>query len=417
MGAAPSIAVSPAAPLWRNRDYMLLWTGQLVSSLGSGISGIAFPLLILALTGSPAEAGFAGGLAGLPYVLFSLPAGALVDRWNRKRVMILCDTCRALSLASVPLAAAFWHLTVTQLFVNATIEGTLFTFFNIAEVAALPRVVSKEQLPSASAQNEASQFATGLVSPPLGGFIFGTLGHTVPFLFDAISYSASVISLLFVRTTFQTERAPRVSSIRAEILEGLRWLWGHSLIRTIAFVTAGLNFAGNATFLIIIIIARNQGAPAYAIGGMVALASIGGLVGSLVAPRIQRRFSFGHVIVASVVVQALLFPLFIVAPNPFVLGAVFGLLAPANPIYNAVQLGYRLSVIPDALQGRVNSAIRLIAWGVIPLGVSLSGVLIEWIGARPTVAAFACWMAILALVVALHPGIRRARPGTSVDAA
>jgi len=101
--------------LWRNRDYMLLWSGQMVSSIGTEVSTLAFPLLILALTGSPATAGFAGALRALPYLVFSLPAGALIDRWDRKRVMILCDSGRALSMISIPIALAFGHLSILQI--------------------------------------------------------------------------------------------------------------------------------------------------------------------------------------------------------------------------------------------------------------------------------------------------------------
>src|SRR6266700_3059305 len=147
--------VIPRRPktLWLNRDYMLLWSGQMVSNVGTQVAQLAFPLLILALTGSPAQAGFAGALRALPYVFFSLPAGALIDRWDRKRVMIICDAGRALSMASIPVALAIGHLTIIQLYLVSTIEGTLFVFFNIAEVACLPNVVAKEQLPAATAQN------------------------------------------------------------------------------------------------------------------------------------------------------------------------------------------------------------------------------------------------------------------------
>src|SRR5947199_4279456 len=120
---------------------MLLWSGQIVSNIGTQVSQLAFPLLILALTGSAAQAGFAGALTTLPYVIFSLPAGALIDRWDRKRVMILCDAGRAVAMASIPVALALNSLTIWQIYLVATIEGTLFVFFNIAEVSALPRVV------------------------------------------------------------------------------------------------------------------------------------------------------------------------------------------------------------------------------------------------------------------------------------
>jgi MFS family permease len=140
--------VAPPPSLWRNRDYMLLWGGQAISSLGSSASGVVFPLLVLEITRSPAIAGIMGALFSIPYLIFSLPVGALIDRWDRKRVMMLCDGARALNLASVPLAMLFNALTVWQLFANAFIEGSLFVFFSISESAALPRVVPKTQLPA-----------------------------------------------------------------------------------------------------------------------------------------------------------------------------------------------------------------------------------------------------------------------------
>jgi MFS family permease len=116
---------SPPPSLWRNRDYLLLWSGQTISGVGSQVSGIAFPLLVLLLTHSPAQAGFLGALRSVPYLLLSLPFGALIDRWDRKRVMILCDAGRALALGSIPLAYAFWQVTLVQLYLAALIEGTL----------------------------------------------------------------------------------------------------------------------------------------------------------------------------------------------------------------------------------------------------------------------------------------------------
>src|SRR5436305_15164836 len=140
-------------PLWRNRDYMLLWSGQMISSIGTRVSLLAFPLLILAITHSPAQAGLIAALRGLPYALFILPAGALIDHWDRKRVMILCDSGRALALGSIPVALILGHLTIIQLAIVSLVEGTLFTFFGLAETACLPQVVTKEQLPGAAAQN------------------------------------------------------------------------------------------------------------------------------------------------------------------------------------------------------------------------------------------------------------------------
>jgi MFS family permease len=394
--------------LWRNRDYVLLWSGQLVSTLGTGISGIAYPLLILALTGSPAKAGIGGFIFGLPYVIFSLPAGALVDRWDRKRVMIICDAVRALNIGTIPIAAALGHLTLAQLYGTAAVEGAAFTFFNIAEVACLPRVVSKEQLPQATGVNQAGFIASSLISAPLGGLIYQTLGRTVPFLIDAVSYAASVISLRFIRVQFQLERTVEARSLRTEIAEGMRWLWHQPLIRYMSFLTGGLNFAFATTFLSIIVLAKQQGASPAIIGILFGIQSIGGLLGSVSGPWIQKRFTYAHVIIGTVWFQALLWPLLAVAPNTVALGVVLAGIALMAPIYNVVQFSYRVSLIPDELQGRVNSTVRLITFGFNPLGLILSGILIQVFGVVTVVLCVAGVMVVLATSVGLNTHVRHA---------
>jgi predicted MFS family arabinose efflux permease len=391
---------------------MLLWSGQVVSTLGSGISGIVFPLLILALTNSPQAAGIAGALASLPYLIFSLPVGALIDRWDRKRVMMLCDAGRALSLASIPVAMAFGVLTVWQLYANAFIEGTLFVFFNIAEVAALSRVVVKEQLPDAAAQNEASFALAGIVAPSVGTVLYKVVGQMVPFVFDAVSYTISVFSLALIRTPVQGERAAAGTErhLHQEIREGLAWLWNQPLIRYIAVLTGGLNFSSAGSFLIIIVLAQAKGADEALIGTIFSIGSIGGIAGALLGGRIQRRFRFGQVIIGPVWIQALLFPLYAVAPDVLLLGVISALIFVTGPIYNVVQFSYRISIIPDALQGRVNSTFRLVAFGFQPLGAALSGVLIEQVGVYWALGLFAAVQIGLAVMTTLSGQVRNARP-------
>ena len=192
--AEPTAHTRRPVALWRNRDYVLLWSGQMISSVGTRVSMLAFPLLVLAITHSPAQAGLIGAMRALPYALLILPAGALVDRWNRKRVMILCDIGRAIALGSIPIALIIGHLTIAQLYIVSLVEGTLFTFFGLAETACLPQVVSKEQLPTAAAQGMVIDSVSELIGPSIGGVLY-SIGRAVPFLTDAISYGASVVSL------------------------------------------------------------------------------------------------------------------------------------------------------------------------------------------------------------------------------
>jgi MFS family permease len=402
-------AEAQPVPLWRNRDYLLLWSGQAISSAGTGISQTALPLLVWDLTQSAAQVGFVGGLGTLPYVFLSLVVGALIDRWNRKRVMILSDIGRSLNLASLLIALLLGRLTVAQLYVNALIEGTLYVFFNLAEVACLPRVVAKAQLPAATAQNEATMGITGLLSPLLGAALY-SLRRGLPFLADALSYAASVVSLLFVRAEFQGARAPVQRRLRAEIREGLAWLWRQPLIRFMAFLTGGSNFVSAGLVPILVVLVKQQQASPFAFGVILTIGGIGGIVGALLGPAIQRRFGFGQVIITTVWVQALLWPLYAIAPNAIVLGIISALIFTTGPIYNVVQFSYRLALIPDELQGRVNSVFRLLAFGFQPLGWALTGVLIQSIQVVPTILLLSAVLLALAAITTLNRQVRQAAP-------
>ena len=397
-------------PLFRNRDYMLLWSGQVVSTLGSAASSVVYPLLILAMTDSPAAAGIAGALSHLPYLLFSLPAGALIDRWDRKRVMILCDLGRAFTVVTIAMALWFDVLTIWQIYAAAFIEGSLFVFFNIAEVAALPRVVPTAQLPQAAAQNEAAFGAAHIVGPSFGTLLFQVLGRAAPFVADAVSYLVSVVTLALIRTDFRASQPKAVGNLRAEILEGLRWLWRQPLIRYMAFLTGNINFVNAATGLIVIVLAQQLGARPVDIGLIFSIGGIGGVLGSLIGGQVQKRFSFGQVIVCVMWIDAVVFPLYALAPGYLLLGVVFALMYFVGPVYNVVQFSYRLALIPDALQGRVNSSFRLLAFGLMPIGAALSGFLIERAGVIATVIVFALWLTLLAIMTTLNRHVREARP-------
>jgi len=395
-------------PLWLNRDYMLLWSGQVISVIGTGATQIVYPLLILALTDSPAAAGIASALASIPYVVFSLPAGALVDRWDRKRVMIYCDLGRAAILATIPLALVFNALTIWQIYAAALSEGTLFVFFNIAEVAALPRVVDKRQLPQAAGQNDAAFSIAGIVAPTIGAALY-QFGKALPFVFDVVTYFGSVVSLLFIRKDFQTERKRAETHLVQEIHEGMAWLWHQHLIRYMAFLTGALNFVNVPSTLIIIVLAKDMGATDTEIGLIFSLSAFGAIAGALIGGQVQKKYRFGHVIMATVWASALLFPLLAVAPHFYVLGIIMGLMWMTGPIYNVVQFSYRIALIPDALQGRVNSTFRLLAFGFQPLGAVMAGVVIERYGVYVAIGFFTVWYFAWATATMLNRNVRNAR--------
>lgn len=397
-------------PLWRNRDYMLLWSGQLASTLGTTASQVVVPLLVLAITNSPEAAGVAGALRSLPYLVFSLPVGALVDRWDRKKVMIRCDAGRAIAVATIPVAMAFDVLTLWQIYVVSLVEGSLFVFFNIAEVAALPRVVQRPQLPHATAQNEAGFFSANIAGPPIGTVLFQALGRAVPFVANAATYLVSLVSLWLIETPFHTERESKPLNLRAEVMEGLKWMWANPLIRYMAFLTGGLNFINAATPLIVIVLAKRLGADDAAIGSVFSAMGVGGVVGSLVGGKLARRFTFGQVIIGVMWIEAILFPLYIVAPSFPVLALVAGAYYFLGPTYNVVQFSYRVAIIPDHLQGRVNSVFRLLAFGFMPAGAAVSGVLLERMGPVIAVLMFAAWIFVFAIATTFNRHVREAAP-------
>jgi MFS family permease len=410
----PNMGTAAARPasLWHNRDFLLLWCGQIVSAIGSQVSLIAFPWVILAVTGSPAQAGLIAAMRTLPYILFGLPAGALIDRWNRKRVMILCDTGRALALLSIPIAFAFGLLTAVQLYLVSCIEGTLFIFFGLAEAAALPRVVSQEQLSGATAQNEFVYSVSGLLGPSFSGILY-SISNTMPFLADAVSYVVSVCSLLFIKTQFQQERTAAsgvggrfIVRFWTEILDGMHWLWHHTVLRFLAVLVSGLDLCGAGYVLIVLVLVQQHHASKLTTGLILASGGIGSILGALIAGPLASRFRVGQLMIIASWLLALTWLPFAFAPNPVVLGLIVASAFIVVPIHSSVQYGFRLASIPDKLQGRVNSLYRVVLFGCQSVGLLLTGVLLQAIGPVLTVLILFVPQFILALAATLDQPLR-----------
>jgi MFS family permease len=402
--------------LWRNRDYLLLWSGQLVSVVGTQVSQLAYPLLMLALTRSPAQAGFLSAARTVPYLLLGLPAGALVDRWDRKRMMIVCDAGRALALGSIPLALALGRLTLTQLYAVALIEGTLNVFFNLAETVAITRVVSREQIPAATTMNEVTLSTGSMLGPALGGLIYA-LGQSLAFLVDAVSYAVSVVSVWLIRAELNEERPAAASSLLDDIREGVAWLWRQSLMRFVAVVVGGTVLIESGYILVVIILAQRMGAPPAVIGLVLGAGGVGSLVGAVLSGPATKRLTFGQIALGVHWIWALLLPLYAIAPDPLALGAITAAAYGITPVFFVAQYSYRLSRIPDRLQGRVNGVFRLLLYGGQPLGLALAGLLSQSLGPIWAMLAFAVLVVLLALAVTLNRELRSAGKITDVAVA
>ena len=401
-------------PLWLRRNYLTLWGGKLVSATGSQMTQIAFPLLVLALTQSAAIAGLAGALRMLPYLLLSLPAGALVDRWDRRRVMLLCDSGRALALGSIPLALLLGHLSVLHICLVAVVEGTLFVFFDIAEVAVLPGIVTQEEMPAAVAQYiSLTDGVTMLLGPALGGALFA-IGRMVPFLLDAVSYAASVLALWRVELPKQIapdEQANPLNwrTMRDDIAAGVVWLWRQRTVRALTALLAAGNCLVAGEALLVIVLAERLHATAPEVGLTLGLGGCGAVFGALLAERVVRRLTFAQAFIGGSWLVALIWLLYAVAPTAFALGLVMAGLGAVYAVINVAQYSYRMSLIPDALQGRINSIIRLMLYGSLPLGLAVAGFLIEHVSAAPTVLLLGAGLVAVALAATVHPRIRGAQ--------
>ncbi len=385
---------------------MLLQAGQLLSSAGSEAATIAYPLLVLTLTGSPARAGLIAFARTLPYAVLFIPAGLAADRFDRRRLMIAADALRGTALAVLAVvilagSPAFWAILVVAL-----VEGAGSVVFTAAAVGALRAVVPATQLPDAVGAQTARVAVVNLAGQPLGGVLFG-VARSLPFVADACSYAASTASLIAMRTPFQQPRAAARAGLRHELGEGFRYLWGQPFLRTCAFLYALGNFTLPGVFLVVIVAGRRAGLSGGRIGLLFAVFGACLLVGSLLSGPARRRLSM-RTIIRIELVAWLGTAAFVVRPDVYVLVAAILPQAVAMPITDSAVVGYRMAVTPDRLLGRSESVRSAISWMLLPLGPLAAGLLLESYSPRATVAAFTLVSVVLFVWGMASPSIRHA---------
>lgn len=385
---------------------MLLQAGRLLSTAGTSLTSIAYPLLALAVTHSAAKAGLVAFVRLAPFGLCSLAAGVAADRWSRRRLMIASDAVRVLAIGTLAALVITDSAGLTAILAVAFIEGTAATFFIGAEPGAMRAVVPATQLPAAAGAQEARRAVVMLGGPPLGGALYG-LSRAVPFVVDAASYLFSTLSLLAMRTPFQEVRSRDVEPLRARIAEGFHFMWDHAFLRTTAFLYAVGNVLVPAMLLVVVVVGRREGLSPGAIGALTAAVGAGVLVGSLASPLFRSRFSVRTILLLELWTWLGSWA-FVVWPHAYALAAALAIFGFAAPITDSVVVGYRLAITPDRLVGRVESVRTTISLLVTPLGPLAAGLLLEATSARATVALFAAAGLALALWGTLSPSIRRA---------
>jgi predicted MFS family arabinose efflux permease len=400
-------------PLRRNREFMLLWSGQALSSLGSQISLVAYPLLVLALTGSPAKAGVVGFARNLPVAVLALPAGTIADRVNRKRLMVACDGARALAMSTIPIGLLAGSLPYGLIVAVAVLDGAGFVVTYVTERGALRQLVAPDQLGEAVARNESRTFGAMVAGPPLGGLLFG-IGRAVPFLIDAISYAASVVSKLLISADFQEVRA---ESDPSGAREGLRWLWQRPFFRLCALLFAASNPVFTGLYLLVVVLAKDHGASSPLIGLMLGIAAAGGLLGALLAPALLRRLTPRVVLIGENWMIALAIPWLLLAHNALLIGVILAAAELITPVTNSIVVGYRVALTPDRLQGRVQAASTLISFSAGWLGPLAVGLLLQRAGSTATILVLTGWSALLAIGASVSRSFRHPPTLPAVGAA
>jgi hypothetical protein len=390
-----------------NRDFMLLWGGEVLSELGSQTSTVAYPLLVLALTGSAAKAGIVGLAKWLPLAVFALPAGVLADRLDRKRLMIACDAIRMVAAASIVIMLLVSRPPYVQIVAVAFIDGALFITSYICERGALRHLVAIEQLQDAVVQNEARTFAASIVGPSLGGLLF-SVTRSLPFIADTASFMSSMTAISLTKSKFQSSTKKAEFSWRtlaAELSGGFSWLRRQPFFRTCALLFAAGNPVFTGLYLLAILLAKHHGASSATVGVMFAIVGAGGVLGALCAAPIRRHMTTRAVIVSSDWLLLAIVLGLLVAHNALLIGLLIAAAEFATPVTNAVVSGTRIAATPDHLQGRVQAASTTLAMSLGWLGPLAVGAIFEQAGPTTTVCVVAAWTLLLAITALVAPSL------------
>jgi MFS family permease len=378
--------------IWRHRDFLLLWSGQTVSEMGSSVTTLALPLVaVVLLQATTFQVGLLTAAVSLAFAVIALPAGAIVDRHAKRWVMISCDVARLLIIGSVPVAYAAGVLALWQLYAVAVLAGVCTVFFDVSYQSYLPSLMAQEHLMDANGKLGATSAFAELVGPGLGGGLVGAFGAAGAMTADAVSYVVSVASLLGIRHREAPPARPADGarrSLRADIAEGLSFVVRHPILRKVVACTGTSNlFSSIAGAVEVIFLIRVLHVHPGYVGLLFAIAAIGGVLGGVLAGRLAKRIGSARIIWYSILVigfPAMMTPLsqrgWALALFP--VGFAFGFFA--SVVYNVAQVSYRQSVCPPQLLGRMNAAVRWIVWGTMPIGGVIGGLLGTAVGIRPT---------------------------------
>jgi MFS family permease len=400
--------VTRPAGLWQHRDFRQLWAAETVSQIGTQVTQLALPVVAVTyLAASPLQMGYLTALETVAFLVIGLPAGAWVDRWRRKRVLVTADVVRAVTLASLPIAYLAGVLTLGQLFVVAAVTGAATVFFDVAYQSYLPSLVHRDQIVDGNGKLEASRAVAQVAGPGAAGVLLRVVGAPLLIALDAVSF---LLSALFIGAIRQPDRVPDRSTrrrLRTEIGEGLSFVVRHPLLRRIVACTGTSNlFSMITTTLLVLFALRELDLSETDLGFVLSAGAVGGLLGAVTAARFARWVGEGRAIPLSVLVAlpfAALTPLAALgAPVPLLVLSQFGF-SWVVVVYNVTQVSFRQRLCPPQLLGRMNASVRFLVFGTMPVGGLLGGALGTWLGVVPTLWIAVGGQALAAAWVTLSP--------------
>jgi MFS family permease len=364
------------------RGFWTLFSASFLANLSDGIFSIALPLLAVSLTTEPGLVAGVTVASRLPWLVFALLAGALADRLDRRRTMVLVDAGRAILLAGLTIAVLTNVATIWLLYVVAFVLGCFETMFDTAASSMLPNVVGKDRVVAANSRLNAVELTMNqFVGPPIGGFL-AAMGIASAFGASAAGYLGALLCLVTLQGSFRAHRSSPPASIRSEIRDGLHYLAHHRLLRTMALVVGPMNLASTAVFavLVLYVVAPGPlGLDAVGFGLLITSVAIGTVAGTLLATQIERRLGRANLFVACIA-SLLVFDLVWFVPNPLAIGLILAVSGTLGGAFNVVFGSIRQRIVPNHLLGRVMASFRLISWGSLPLGALLGGIVAQTFG-------------------------------------
>lgn len=394
-------------PLVKDFYFLTFWAGQTVSQFGAKLGSLALSVLAVSLLrATEAEVGILNAAAVAAFLLVGLPAGAWVDRWLKRRVMIFADLVRMAAMLVVPVLWTIGLLQIWHLFIVAAIIGFATVFFDVAYQSYVPFLVPRKQVADANAKLETSAQVAQIGGPAIGGGLLSIISAPLLFLAEAIGYATSAVFLTFTRDDEvpqpREQRRPLVSEIR----EGMGFVMRHPLLRRIVACTGGVNLFTSVAFTLFpILVLRDLDLGPAGLGLVFSVGSVGGLLGAMLTPRLARRLGEGTLIPVSTIVGSLflfLIPLTVLVSEKWMAlamlivsegGFAFSVLA-----YNIMQVSMRQRICPPRLLGRMNASIRFIVYGVMPISALAAGGLGAWLGVVP-----ATWISVIGSLLSAAP--------------